>query len=634
MIRNKMYRILLVSFFALIALIVFSMFSTKHFYDHIASDSNIKAKEISYTINQYTDICLKNNSELECLKKIHNFLQYYPKQYYGFQVSEIESGKTSVLFDSRKYKDDERSKTVEFQTKIDSINKPIAITINSVPNIYKAVFHRLTFSLFDGKEFSWYILKGRSLNSFLFLVLIFALIFYIIKYGKSKKNLKQYYKNNKQLEKAIQNEAYERIKFEDEINKLQNQIVCESAIEDDLQEEFLKIEEEYLAHKILLEEEIESLQFENNDLFKKIASEYRIIELEKTEKEYKNILTLWANSDTKHKRKVEKSIDPKLPFVMLQAFVAFERILTQKISEKDLKENKLDTLGKKANYYYKDNISNDISNIIKARNKFFHYGVSPNDKVIDDVFSFLKENNISRFFYYRYPKTFLELKEVYAKNEGEETHKKLDRGVKILETQKELNQYLLSFGNMHNAKIEFICEKLFKKVKLGKHKIQIIDYACGQGIASIVFLNNLEKLKFPIDKINQIILIEPSHIALNRAQYFLNNSSKIITINKKLDDTTIEDLKTDKKAVKFHLFSNILDMGDKEFSIKEIANKLINSQNGVNYFICVSPKEYNKLNRFMECFDNYELIDSSNEICSFQNGKNWKIGYNVFKVEL
>lgn len=631
MIKNRIYLIYASLFFVFILL---NLLSAQHFYDHIEGDSYSKAKEVNYTINQYTDLCLKNNSKLECLKKINNFLQFYPKQYYGFQISEIKGNATNVLFDNRRYKDDERSKTIEFQAEINALNKPITIVINSVPNIYESVFHQLTFSLFDGRKFSWYILKGRSFNSLLFFIFFIALFFSIRKTGRLQKNICEYNKNSTQLEKIIQRERNEKIKFETKINELQNQITGESSLEDSLQEEFLEIEKEYSAKKLLLEEEIESLQFKNKNLFKKIPSRNRIIELEKTEKEYKNILSLWTNSNTKHKRKVEKLIDPQLPFVMSQAFISFEKIINRKISLKDLKEHKLVTLRQKAVYYYKNSLPNEISNIIDARNRFFHHGVLPSDKTIENVFSFLKKNNVSRFFDYIYPEPFLKLRGIFSKIESETIYKELDRGIKILVTAKELNQYLFSYGKMHHAKMEFVCEKFFKKVKIDKHKIQIIDYACGQGIASIVLLNNLEKRKFPIDKINKIILIEPSHIALNRADYFLHNSSKTMVVNKKLDETDIEDLNTDEKAVKFHLFSNILDMGDKEFNIKEIANKIIKSQKGINYFICVSPREYSNLNKFMGFFSDYELIDSSNGICSFYEGKDWQIGYNIFKVEL
>lgn len=628
----KKYKIPLTYIVFLCFLYVLNFLSTEHFYNHVKGDSHNESKKIYYAINEYAELCIKNNTKSECIVKINNFLQYYPKQYYGFQVNTVIGNTKTILFDSRKYKDNERDKTVELKADIQALDQSITIVINSVPDTHSAVINQLTFSLFDGKEFSWHILKGRSFNSFFFYLFFILLFISIHKSNKLQKNINQYNKNDERLKKAIQKEKNEKIKFKAKINKLENQLRGESSLEDSLQEEFLEIEKEYSAQKLLLEEEIESLQFENKNILKKIPSENRIIELEKTEEEYKNILTLWANTDTKHKRKVEKRIDPQLPFVMSQAFVTFERIIDQKISERDLKENKLDTLRKKATYYYKDSIPNEISNIIKARNRFFHNGVLPNEKIINSVFSFLNENNVSRFANYRYPMPFLELRNLYAKNEN--AYKKLGRGIKILKTKEELYQYLFSYGKMHNAKMEFACGKLFEKITIDKHKIQLIDYACGQGIASITLLNYLEKKKFPIDKINKITLIEPSHIALNRATHFLHNSSKTIVVNKKLDEIILEDLKTDKKAVKFHLFSNILDMGDKEFSIKEIANKIIKSQEGDNYFICVSPMEYSKLNKFMKSFNNYQLIDSSNGISSFYKGEDWQMGYNIFKVEL
>ena len=625
MMKNK-YLIYAGLFFAFI---LSNILQTQHFYNHVKDDSYNKAKEINYTINTYADLCLKNNSKSECLKKINDFVEFYPKQYYGFQINEIKKNTTNILFDNRRYKDDERSKTVEFQTEIKALNKPITIVINSVPNILMAVFHGVTFSLFDGRKFSWYTVKGKSLNSTIFFIFFIALFFSIRKSSQLQKNIDQYDKNIIQLNKATQRERNQKIEFEIKINKLENKVRGEQALEGDLQEEFLKIEKEYSEKQLLLKEEKESLEFEIKNTI--IPSKNRIIELEKTKKEYKNILSLWVNADAKHKKEVEKQIDTQLPFVMSQAFVAFEKIINQKISKKDLKEKKLNTLSQKARHCYKGLIPNYISKIIKARNKFVHEGALPNDEIIESVFSFLEENKVFRFFNYAYPKSFLELKNIHEKSQNRKIYQALNGGIKILTTDKELNQYLWSFGKMHHDKMKFACKKLLEKVKIeGKYKIQIIDYGCGQGLASIVLLNNLKRQNFPIDKINKITLIEPSHIALGRAKKFLH-TLEVGAINKKLDEIIPKDLKTDKQAVKFHLFSNILDIGDKEFDIEKIANKIIESQKGTNYFICVSPKEYDKLSRFMKFFNNYELIDSGNEI--FYSPKS-KMVYNIFKVEL
>ena len=136
--KNKIYSIYA---FLFVVFILLNYLSTQHFYNHISTDSYSKAKEIDYTVNRYADLCLKNHSKSECMIKINKFLQYYPKQYYGFQINAINKDSISVLFDNRKYKDNERNKTVELRTDIKSLNQPITIVINSVPNMYRVTVH-------------------------------------------------------------------------------------------------------------------------------------------------------------------------------------------------------------------------------------------------------------------------------------------------------------------------------------------------------------------------------------------------------------------------------------------------------------------------------------------------------------
>ena len=72
---------------------------------------------------------------------------------------------------------------------------------------------------------------------------------------------------------------------------------------------------------------------------------------------------------------------------------------------------------------------------------------------------------------------------------------------------------------------------------------------------------------------SKIKLIEPSSLALNRAkkvlQYYSPNT-KIVDINKKLDDLDTKDLETNKNLGKIHLFSNILDIDG--FDIAKLFN--------------------------------------------------------------
>lgn len=57
--------------------------------------------------------------------------------------------------------------------------------------------------------------------------------------------------------------------------------------------------------------------------------------------------------------------------------------------------------------------------------------------------------------------------------------------MKILESEEELFEYMKRFGNMHKAKLQSALEEHFpQKFSL---KVNIIDWGCGQGIASMIF---------------------------------------------------------------------------------------------------------------------------------------------------
>ena len=203
---------------------------------------------------------------------------------------------------------------------------------------------------------------------------------------------------------------------------------------------------------------------------------------------------------------------------------------------------------------------------------------------------------------FRYPMQFLSIKNKFGKRMGDDIFDSLNRGVSILETEAQLEQYLFSHGAKHHAKMEdaineLLCED--QSISLSS-EIEIIDYGCGQGLASNVLLNILDANKFPIDNIKKIILIEPGKIALDRAVDFLKNSPKVVPVNKGLDDITTKDLETKEDTIKIHLFSNILDMGGEYFSIENLAKKIRSTQAGDNYFVCVSATNEMQLCKFTE----------------------------------
>lgn len=169
--------------------------------------------------------------------------------------------------------------------------------------------------------------------------------------------------------------------------------------------------------------------------------------------------------------------------------------------------------------------------------------------------------------------------------EGNKVFASMNHGVSLLETHDQLCMYLYAYGKMHKAKIIEALNHI--DIRAFKNKtVQIVDWGCGQGLATICFLDYLSKNQ--IDTIiNRIILIEPSKKTLERALLHVNAYHKecdIVSICKYANEVTAEDLVSD-VDVTIHFFSNILDI--EQVEIRQLANTIADSICGEHYFICV-----------------------------------------------
>jgi hypothetical protein len=195
-----------------------------------------------------------------------------------------------------------------------------------------------------------------------------------------------------------------------------------------------------------------------------------------------------------------------------------------------------------------------------------------------------------------------------------------------------------SYGKMHYQKLRTSFEYLPKNTF--NEKVNIVDWACGQAMASMTFLDHLNEKNIQAD-INQITLIEPSEIALKRGALHIKKylpKANIATINKDLDSLTDTDFKNSKTATYLHLFSNILDIY--LFSLTDLIQRLEKNFKGTNYFVCVSPYindiKTNRLDTFMKSFsdkENFEkFISLSNKTGEWTN--NWTRVVRVFKADI
>lgn len=188
----------------------------------------------------------------------------------------------------------------------------------------------------------------------------------------------------------------------------------------------------------------------------------------------------------------------------------------------------------------------------------------------------------------------------------------LDHGTAVLSTEEQLCCYIAAYGEMHKQKLEKAFEAFpFKNLD---SSFEIIDWGCGQGLASVYLISQLRS-KNLIGKLKKVTLIEPSESALRRADFNVNKTLgenvEVESIQKFLpaylaNPNSLDSLHIE-EPICIHLFSNILDIP--EIDLKKLAN-IIASSGYQHYFICVGPVNYG--NQRIEAFSRYFSFDSSN----------------------
>lgn len=157
------------------------------------------------------------------------------------------------------------------------------------------------------------------------------------------------------------------------------------------------------------------------------------------------------------------------------------------------------------------------------------------------------------------------------------------RGVQQIQSEDGLFDYMRNYGNMHQAKVKSALESPFPQQF--DTQVSLIDWGCGQGLASMVFME-----KYGSTNIKQIILIEPSEIALRRAALHCKKYAPNVplqTICKEFDELTPDDIHLVEPETTVHLFSNVLDM--ESYSVEHLANLVKQLPQAQQYYVCISP---------------------------------------------
>lgn len=217
----------------------------------------------------------------------------------------------------------------------------------------------------------------------------------------------------------------------------------------------------------------------------------------------------------------------------------------------------------------------------------------------------------------------------------DELYEEIERGEKQLETEPELMYYLHAFGKMHRAKLNYAFEHL-PETFFEIPEINIIDYGCGQAVATMCYAVFLRK-QGNKQKIRRVTLIEPSEAALKRAALHVSvffPDAEIVTINKEFDDLETKDIVCDEDRPTLHLLSNVLDL--ECFSLitfKKLVKKRIGPS---NLFVCVGPyfgdnDRGKRLDSFAKSMKGEEMFSEDLDAYELDEDNSWTCMVRCFK---
>ena len=206
------------------------------------------------------------------------------------------------------------------------------------------------------------------------------------------------------------------------------------------------------------------------------------------------------------------------------------------------------------------------------------------------------------------------VQECFSKSEMDEQYAALDRGKAIIDREELLWQYLRAYGRKHKRHLDIALRKLPDLKRIVGQGYSIVDWGCGQGLATVCMLDYLRASGLELLP-EQVTLVEPSALALENAKLHVSlyGVEVIKPVQKLLDDVTDDDIRVD-APITIHLFSNILDVDG--FDLKRIAELVSDNAQGDSYVVCVSPRYSGdrRLFSFKDSFQNIEVYASQSDV--------------------
>ena len=204
-----------------------------------------------------------------------------------------------------------------------------------------------------------------------------------------------------------------------------------------------------------------------------------------------------------------------------------------------------------------------------------------------------------------------------------------ERATKALTSEQEAIFYIVAYGWQHHQSMQNLLSETLDFTSNAQENIRVVDYGCGQGVATLALMDHLAKKGVAQQSSLEIHLIEPSKVSLDIAKLLIERLAKVygIQVSIHCQQRTLDNalIPLNSECVEtFHLLSNVIDIETVQDTLPNLA-KQMKSCTGKNFLLATCPKYANAQTGFRILRQEIDFADNFYDEC-------WDMTYQMYRV--
>lgn len=204
-----------------------------------------------------------------------------------------------------------------------------------------------------------------------------------------------------------------------------------------------------------------------------------------------------------------------------------------------------------------------------------------------------------------------------------------NRATNALTSLEEAIFYTVAYGWQHHQSMQHLLSETIDVTSDVPEHIRIVDYGCGQGIATLAFMDYLAEKGVAQQSALEVHLIEPSKISLDIAKLLVERLAQVYGMQVSIycQQRTLENalipLNSDCHET-VHLLSNIVDIETVQNALPKLATQM-KSCTGQNFLFATCPKYDNAHTGFHVLLQEMDFANHCHDEC-------WNMTYQMYRV--